>query len=84
MTEKLPPGPCSGWEGPGKVKLWGLHGPVGPAQAVCGGPRSTEKPFSSLGIWVKIDGLSRKAFPIIQTWPGSQAPRGSRFASFSP
>ena len=43
MTEKLPPGPCSGWEGPGKVKLWGLHGPVGPAQAVCVGAREARK-----------------------------------------
>ena len=43
MTEKLPPGPCSGWEGPGKVKLWGLRGPVGPAQAVWGGPEKHGK-----------------------------------------
>lgn len=83
MTEKLPPGPCSGWEEPGKAKL-SAHSTVGLAQAECSGWRGTEKPLSSLSIGVEIEGISRKAFQIIQTWAGSRAPRGSRFASFGP
>lgn len=68
MTEKLSPGPCSLWEGPGKVKSLGLEGPVGPARAVCGSLGGGEKPFSSLSLWVEIEGISRNVFPITQTW----------------
>lgn len=59
VTEKLPPGPCSGWEGAGKVRVVGLHGPVGYVEA-CGGREAQKSCFLPLGIWVRFADTVRK------------------------
>lgn len=84
MTEKLPPGPCSGWEGPGKTKLLGLHGPVGPDQAVCGGSGGLGKAIffiKHLGGGCRNQQECLSNYPDSGWWPGLG---GSRFASLSP